>query len=158
MQTKSLNFYEILTPGYIFIKRGDTPRFSPRASASMFRGVLKFDNYSRNYRVYDPFCGNGTNLLTMQLLFSDYISFLYGSDVSPSVVSAANTNMNTLNLHPPFGGMQKKIEELIQMLGVTENQKINARIGCAQKLRDYLSALGPWLSTRFLNQMCLTLQ
>ncbi|MDP7140999.1 MAG: hypothetical protein QF362_00775 [Candidatus Woesearchaeota archaeon] len=130
--------YSILVPGHILIRRKDTPRFSPKCTSTMFQKVLEHDNYDKIYKILDPFCGNGTNLTTLNIMYSDFITYLFGSDINPKAISATNINLETLN---NLDGIEKKVDCLDNLLRffrqeISEHQSNNDSAELRRKVRS----------------------
>lgn len=126
---------EALSPGYALanLQRGG-PRLSPKAAALMFEAILENDNFQRRYKIYDPFCGNGILLATLQIGYWDWISWLYGSDANRDSVEITKRNLDMINAP---GAIERRIDYLEQYCIICGNTKMK-RVESARKIKSIL--------------------
>ena len=106
-----------LLPGKVLYKHKDIPVFSPWVAVDAYKKVESaFDG---NVRLYDPFCGNGVTISTMQALNNNQLEHIYGSDITDYALETTQKNLQILTKD----GIEQRIKELRQKNseGIAEN-------------------------------------
>ena len=87
--------------------------------------------------LYDPCCGVAYHLTVLASLHWNLIRQVIGSDVDEKAVRLAGQNLGLLSL----AGLEKRVQEISQMLGQYGKESHREALGSACKLRDRIAAL-----------------
>lgn len=69
------------------------PKFPPKVAYSLVKAAV--ESCPKALVVYDPFCGNGTNLLAAGMNFPAQFIDYYGSDINPNAVQSTRINLSS---------------------------------------------------------------
>jgi tRNA G10 N-methylase Trm11 len=90
-----------------FAKR--VPKFPPKVAQALLTSAR--NNCPSLRQVYDPFCGNGTNLLVAGLNFSNQYTACYGVDRNQEAVYSTQINLASI-LNLPSDLIERRVKQL----------------------------------------------
>ncbi|NTV23177.1 MAG: hypothetical protein HGA85_02250 [Nanoarchaeota archaeon] len=129
--------FPLLSPGYVF-EMSSRIRFSPRAVYEVTSFLIEEGIVTEKTSVYDPFCGNGTLLYTLSLLFPDIFHTVIGSDAKPGAVKTTGRNLSLTRTE----GLNDEIERLEEKLTRPSSRQISKS---DYRRLDALNALKPYI-------------
>jgi len=132
--------YSDYTSGRVFYGLPGCPAFPVRLASEIFQRcaeVLRADNDSGPYTIYDPCCGGAYHLSTLAFLHWREIREIVGSDIDGDALGLARRNLSLLTLD----GLDGRIAEIAGMLESYGKSSHRAALASARGFRTRLEKL-----------------
>ena len=132
--------YSDLASGRVFCSRPGHPAFPVRLASEIFQRCMAIryaKNSSTRCVLYDPCCGAAYHLCVLAYLHRECIQEVIGSDIEEGAIALAKRNLDMLNL----SGLDKRIDEITEMLRLYEKESHKEALGSAKVLRKKVAAL-----------------
>lgn len=125
-------------PGSVFYSSPGRTAFPVRLASEILQrcvAFLKNEGAVGSHTLYDPCCGGGYLLATLDLLHRDSIARLYGSDIDPQALELAERNLSLLTPE----GLGKRVEELEALFAHYGKASHRLALENAETLRERLT-------------------
>lgn len=99
--------YSDFSSDKVLVNAPRTPAFPVRIASEIMARCLTLINTDNSITLYDPCCGGGHLLAVVGLLYSAYLTKIYGTDIDEQALKYAQKNLNLLT---PEGFSQRKKE------------------------------------------------
>jgi hypothetical protein len=147
--------YTDFSSGQVFYSQAGRPAFPARLASEIFQRCLairKANQLTNPITIYDPCCGAAHHLDVLAYLHWDSIGRIVASDIEAGAVELARRNLSLLSLN----GMDRRIDELFNLLQQYGKESHQESLKSAQTLREQLAAAKTEIETRVFQANALS--
>jgi len=126
--------FEDFSSGRVLYSGSGIPNFPVRLLNEIFGRALSYSEKTKDVTVYDPCCGGGYALTVLGFFYNESIQKIYGSDISPEMVSYAKKNVSLLGRE----GLEQRKAELAQYYELYGKESHRSAIDSCSKLSEML--------------------
>lgn len=120
-----------LEAGRVLRRLRRVPCLAPAQAAMLFERYLDLAKPEHRVTVFDPCCGTGVSIATLQVEYGRFVEALHAADADPKAIRITRTNLAVLN---DGAAMAARIGELVERRARTQRPRLDGVIEDARTL------------------------